>query len=609
MERTFFWTSPPFARRGRYVGLALPCNFCVRLALGIGVVLLCTAASAWAQSSWPEVSLSPNRRPHLMVRGPGGYLHWPKLLGLWLMFLLWVKTTDWVNQDCRVVKLPYTIWNAVVFFPFFAGLFLFGFVLPLPILAQSLAALSLFVPLLVYVIKRNSLVDPHERVMTPDHIRYLLSVGLGKLGVNMSAEKKAAHEKGAPVVFTPMGAQTEQLNQANIIEARSAPGFLDAKELVADAHDKRAEKAMLDFNAEGANVRYQIDGVWHDIDSRDRETVDGMLAVYKKIAALDVNERRKRQEGKFLADYNEQKILNSFVSQGTKTGERFIMHMISPQSGLSTLSEIGMRDKIQERLKDILQIDNGMILFSAMPGGGLSTTLSVALNSTDRYLRDFGALQVAENPEPLTDNIDISTYSTDEEPVKVLTTLMRKEPEVIAVPVLPDGPTTKLLCERAATNKLVICSIRAKEAVEALLRVLLLKVPSQDFANAITAVVNQRLIRKLCETCKEAYVPQPALLQKLGIPKGRLESLYRPPENPEKVCPDCDGIGYKDRTSIFELMVVDNAMRQALTKQPKLEVLRQLSRKAGNRGLQEEGIVLVAKGTTSLPELMRVLKQ
>jgi type II secretory ATPase GspE/PulE/Tfp pilus assembly ATPase PilB-like protein len=122
------------------------------------------------------------------------------------------------------------------------------------------------------------------------------------------------------------------------------------------------------------------------------------------------------------------------------------------------------------------------------------------------------------------------------------------------------------------------------------------------------------LIRKLCENCKEAYAPPPEVLKQLGLPAGRIEALYRPPtqpidpKNPEKVCETCMGVGYFGRTAIFELLVLENNLRQILGKTPKLELLRDAARKSKQRSLQEEGILLVAKGVTSIPELMRVLK-
>ena len=127
-------------------------------------------------------------------------------------------------------------------------------------------------------------------------------------------------------------------------------------------------------------------------------------------------------------------------------------------------------------------------------------------------------------------------------------------------------------------------------------------------------MVNQRLIRKLCESCKEAYAPTPHVLQQLGIPEGRVQAFYRPfqpnpQEPPRSPARSCGGIGYLGRTAIFELMIVGDAVRKVLATHPKPEALRQAARKEGMKSLQEEGVLLVAKGVTSLPELMRVLKQ
>jgi type II secretory ATPase GspE/PulE/Tfp pilus assembly ATPase PilB-like protein len=142
----------------------------------------------------------------------------------------------------------------------------------------------------------------------------------------------------------------------------------------------------------------------------------------------------------------------------------------------------------------------------------------------------------------------------------------------------------------------------------------MLKIPAKSFAPAVTAVLHQRLIRKLCEKCKEAYAPPADLLKRLGIPAGRVQAFYRPPspqqgQQAPPPCDDCLNVGYKGRTAIFELMLVDDGVRQAVVNTPKVDAIRTAARKAGMRTLQEEGIVLVVKGTTSLAELQRVLKE
>ena len=160
-------------------------------------------------------------------------------------------------------------------------------------------------------------------------------------------------------------------------------------------------------------------------------------------------------------------------------------------------------------------------------------------------------------------------------------------------------------------ERLLITTVHAKEAAEAPIRLLQKKVPQRELAATLTAVICTRLVRKLCDSCKVAYAPTPDLLKKLGIPQGKVEALYRvpKPEEIEKPCPECAGLGFKGRTGLFELLEVDDKIREIILKQPQLDLLRKASRAAGMRTFQEEGLLLVAKGVTSLAELQRVLKE
>ena len=571
-----------------------------------------TAEPALAQS-WPESYPigGTDVDPHAFDRGPGGYLSLVKLGLLIGIYLLWVKTTDWVNKDCQSLRQPYSVWNTAVFFPFLVGLFA-ALTIPIFPAGFGLLFLAYAVPLGIYIAKRNTLVDPHLRVLTPAHIRYIVSRQAREVGVNLREEKAAAHEKGAPVKFEAAGKSDKEV-QSNQILARQSSGFVPAKDLVAEVIGQRADKCMLDFTSDSVSVRFQIDGVWHESESLDRESGDGILEVYKRLADLKVEERQKRQSGRFLSEYKGAKYNSTLLSQGTKTGERVVLQLVRPSDSFKSLDDLGMRDKMQEQLKEVMSKDEGLVIFSSLPANGLSATSTQAMKLVDRYLRDFVALQDINSPEALAENIELMTFdkAKGEEPAKILNSILRKEPAGVVINELPDLPTAELVCQHAVDGKFFVTTIRAKEAVEALLRVLLMKVPAKAFAPAVQAVVNQRLIRKLCETCKEEYEPSPALLQKLGIPAGRVEKLYKPaePGEKDKVCPDCNGIGYVGRTAIFELLVVNDHIRDALLKQPKLDVLRAVAKKTGNRNLQQEGIVLVVKGVTSLAELSRVLKQ
>jgi len=288
-----------------------------------------------------------------------------------------------------------------------------------------------------------------------------------------------------------------------------------------------------------------------------------------------------------------------------------------------TLEELGMRDKQREQLNELIGPEHhGVVVFAALPGDGLSTTWQSSLKGTDRLMRDFITVEQVGKHEPDVENVDVQKYdpAKGESLEKLIPNLIRKQPEVICIPEIASGEALEKLCQWIKEeDKLSLVGIRGKDAADAILRLLALKTPPDVLAPVLKGIVYTRLVRRLCETCREAYQPDPALLQKLGIPAGRVQMLYREKQPPQpgqekkrgqpEICPVCRGLGYKGRIAIFEFLVLDDKLRQALAKQPKVEIIKQLAKAAGNRSLLEEGILLVALGTTSLAEVQRVLKQ
>ena len=236
--------------------------------------------------------------------------------------------------------------------------------------------------------------------------------------------------------------------------------------------------------------------------------------------------------------------------------------------------------------------------------------MNVVLRNADRFVREFAAVEDESNRYEPVENVPVTTYKSAEgqTPATVLPSLFHLEPQVAIVRDLVNSETVELLVAEVSKPRMIVSTIRAKDCIEAIYRVLALGVPASDFAPVLNGVLCQRLIRKLCETCKEAYAPTPQVLAQLGL-AGRVQALYRPPQKREGVCPECGGVGYLGRTGIFELLVMNDALRQTLAANPKPDVFRQLAQKAGLRTIQDEGILLVAKGVKSLQELMRVLKQ
>jgi type II secretory ATPase GspE/PulE/Tfp pilus assembly ATPase PilB-like protein len=561
---------------------------------------------------WP--AFQPPPTPGSAFRGPGDYLSWIKILAAWLVFLLWVGTTDWLSTDAQDLKLDFLRWNPIVFGTFMAA-FVLLWVIPSFWIGFPLLVIAYVAPLATYIIHRNSKVENNVRVLTPEHLRYWFATRLNKMGMKLEAEKRDPHETGPPVKVFARGGPDEATNNARLLMARQSPGLRTAREIVADALAGRATAIMLDYSQEATGVRTMIDGVWIPWEPRTRETGDPALEAMKLLCGLNPQDRQSRQEGTFLAQYESKDFPAAFVSQGTPTGERILIQFEEKKIRFKTLDELGMRAKLQEQLRELLGAPQGFLLFAAIPGGGLRSSMDVVLHVCDRFTREFAALEEETNRYAEVENVPVTTYKAADgvSPASVLPKFFRTEPNVAIIRDLVDSATVELICEQIADSRLIMSTVRAKDSSEALLRVLALGVDPEQFAHSVTAVMSQRLIRKLCESCKEAYAPTPQVLQQLGIPEGRVQAFYRPPqpnaEEPKEPCQVCGGIGYLGRTAIFELLVVGDTVRRVLTTNPKLDLLRQAARRDGMSSLQDEGILLVAKGVTSLPELQRVLKQ
>lgn len=577
--------------------------------LSLAIVLSLGASGAWAQAS---EALSPTEIQ--AFRGPGYYLSTVKILLCWGLFLAWIQTSTWVNYDCQRLRHNYALWNSVVFFPLLAA-FVLLWLLPSFAFGFALLILAHAVPLGVYIWKRNKTAPAHDQVLTPGHLRFLAAGFLGKFGVKIATEKRASHDAGPPVKFIPQGAPDERTNQVNLLTARDLPGFVPAKEVMAELLDRKADALMLDFSAAAVTVRHQLDGVWHEGEPRDRVTGDALLEVLKRISGLNPAERRAKQEGKFGVDLRGATANCKIITQGVERGERAMVQIIVKKLPFNTLEELGFRPKTVEQLKAAMLEEKGLVLFSGIAGNGVTTTIDVTLKNVDRFLRDFVAVEDEHKREREIENVHATTYNSaaGETPATVLPKLIRKYPNVYVVRDLVNEETIKLLLGEIEENRLIVTSIRAKDSVEALVRMLMMKAPPKEFAKGVHAVLSQRLIRKLCEKCKTPVSPPLELVKQLGMAPGQLESIYQPPvpnpEKKEKICPECGGIGYRGRTAISEFLPVNDEIRTILVKSPKIELLRPAARKAGLRSMQEEGLLLVAKGTTSLAELQRVLKQ
>lgn len=423
------------------------------------------------------------------------------------------------------------------------------------------------------------------------------------------------------IEFTAAG-ETDEDRKINLAVVKPSPGFDTAAGLISEIIIKDADVTVLDFTAQQVNVRFRIDGLWHAGLAMDRESGDYLIATLKQLSGLDYRERRARQEGNFKTVYLKFTQKFQLVSQGVPSGERVALYLDYKRDPLETAKDLGMRESMIQQLSPMLaNLDAGNIMVTGVPGEGYTSAWRGVLNTCDRLTRDYYVLEAKGHFEP--DVINVNPVEFDpakgQNAMSPMQQLLLKQPDVLAFPELPDAELINEIVDLSIDKNIPIFTrFPGKNCIDALLRLLLKKPDVKKFAARLDAVVAMRVIRKLCDQCKIGFQPAPELSQQLGIPPGRVAELFKPfifrpgmmdeEENEITPCSRCSGIGYRGRTGLFELLVMNDELRSALATSPKRDTLAAIAKRHGHISMQMEGVVLIAKGTTSIEELQRILK-
>jgi general secretion pathway protein E len=575
------------------------------LATVILAILGAVAGADAAELLVPVLAQAPS-----ISRGPGFYLNLYKFIPVVVIYLLWTWTTDWVEHDTKELNnVKFALWNSVVFFSGVLGLILM-FAIPIYPLSLALLLLAYFVPILVYSYVRNQTVPDDQKVLTPYHLGEVANGFLLKLGIRPMFNKDVTpvDRTGPPITFLGKSAGTAKEDPSRVRQAEESRSFMAAKELVYDAVLRRATDIHLEPTTEQLSVRYRIDGILHAAEPFDRPTGDAVINVFKVLSAMDISEKRKPQDGSFGAKLQARELDFRVATSGSKAGEKLVMRILDNSGGITKLEDLGMRPKIIEQVRSLVTQPHGMFLCCGPTGSGKSTTLYASLREIDRYQRNI--ITVEDPIEYHMDNItqmEVNTKAGQTFAI-ALRSILRQDPDVIMIGEIRDQETATIACQAANTGHMVFSTVHSNDAVTSLFRLLDLGVEPFMISSALTAVLGQRLVRLLCEACKEPYKPKPEFLKKANLPVEKVDLFYRRPENPEHVCQQCGGTGYFGRTGIYELLVISEPLREMLRENPSINKIKAEARKNGMIYLQEDGLRQVIQGRTSIEELLRVVK-
>jgi general secretion pathway protein E len=537
---------------------------------------------------------------------PGEYLSRIALILFVGLLAAWMYICRFVDEDSRGLRVRPEFWNSVFVLTGVAG-FLIALVSPLYAVGVLSVLLTCGVPFGFYVQERNRRVPESGKILTPNHIRGVVIRWAARVGIKLGGRGGDDEASGPPIEFIGKSDASGKADRNRTRQVENSKGYMAAKELVYDAILRRSTDIHLEPKEDEMSVRLRIDGVMYPTEPFDRVVGDAVMNIFKVLGGMDITEKRRGQDGSFGAKLEGREIDFRAATQGTRHGEKLSLRILDQSSSVNSLAGLGMRKKMQESMRQIVHQPHGLLLSCGPTGAGKSTTLYASLKDVDAY-----QLNVITVEDPIeykmanVNQIEINTKA-GQTFASSLRSILRQDPDVLMIGEIRDGETATIACQAANTGHMVFSTVHANDSITAVFRMLELGVEPFMVANSLSAVLGQRLVRRLCKECREAYKPEREVLDRLEIPADRIDQFFRPPGGGE-MCPECNGLGYVGRTGVFELLVINDELRDLIRDKAAASKVKLAAKRNGMLTMKQEGIRLLAQGITSVEELERTVK-
>jgi type IV pilus assembly protein PilB len=390
------------------------------------------------------------------------------------------------------------------------------------------------------------------------------------------------------------------ISDAPLVRLVNSVIFQAAEDGASDVHFEPQEDALL--------VRFRVDGVLQEVQRIPKRMMAGVITRLKVLAKLDIAERRKPQDGRIsLNAAAAGRLLDVRVATlPTVEGESIVMRLLDKSKKAPTLEELGMSDEMRTQLAAIVRRPTGALLVTGPTGSGKSTTLYASLTDINRP--EINIITVEDPVEYRLQGVNQVQINTKAGLTfaAALRSILRSDPDVVMVGEIRDGETAKIAIEAALTGHLVLSTLHTNDAPQALTRLNEMGVEPFLTGAAVSAVLAQRLARKLCSHCCEMYTPNTDELLKARVsPEVAAASdgmvFYR-----KKGCPRCNQTGYKGRIGIYQLLTMTETLEGLAVRNASREEIERAALGEGMRTLWDDGLAKVAAGLTSIEELARV---
>ncbi|MGA2031095.1 MAG: GspE/PulE family protein [Thermoguttaceae bacterium] len=390
------------------------------------------------------------------------------------------------------------------------------------------------------------------------------------------------------------------------IDETSAPIVRLVQLIISEAVQLRASDIHVEPFEDRIRVRYRIDGMLVERDSPPRRLLGAILSRIKILARLDIAERRRTQDGRIKVTVGEKELDLRVSIIPTAHGQSVVMRILDKDNIKVGLRQLGFSEEDYHRFKGLIQRPNGIILVTGPTGSGKTTSLYAALNELNTSDRK---IITAEDPVeyylPGVNQVEIR-HDIGLDFARVIRAMLRQAPNVILVGEMRDLETAQMGIQASLTGHLVFSTLHTNDSPSAVTRLIDMGVPAYLVASSVVAIMAQRLVRVVCQKCKQPYTPGEAALDTAGITPSMVEGANF---TKGRGCGNCQGLGYRGRMGIYELMLMSSKIRELTFNQAPTEVLRRTAVSEGMRTLYWDGIDKVMRGVTTLDEVFRVAKR
>ena len=527
-----------------------------------------------------------------------GYISIIKFLVFLVLFFLWLPIVGWVYNDAKAVATKEVLWTAVLLATGASAVIIFLFI-PVFLIGALIYAIAVATASLIYVKHRNSRVMDYARVLTAEHIKSLFA----------SKEKELHELKGFLFV-------TANNNEVPLPQAQTPEffGYKSAYDILTDAAWRRASDIIFSPASQNYRVTYYVDGAALKQPPIARGQMENSINLLKSLADLDIKEKRKPQKGMFKVRRGKNDTKWELTTAGSTAGEQVRLKKVIKQS-VSRLEDIGLMPEQLEQLNTLRDLKQGLFIVTGPQKTGVTTTFYALLRNHDAFINSINTLErrpSAELPN-ITQNVLTLSDTGTSSYAKKLQEIIRMGPDIVGVADCQDTETAQSVCLAAKDGKNMYATLTTDSVVKAVGRWLKLVGDRNLAAQTLLGICNQRLIRKLCEECKQAYAPNKELLRKFNIPADKVKALYRTGKviigkrGKEMTCDQCQGTGYVGRTGIFEIISINDLLKKTIIQSKSLSEIGAQFRATKMYYLQEQALRKVINGTTSINEMIRVL--